>query len=70
MIDILGKKYITVKEAAAIYPYSEEWFQKKKQDKKKGLTCPPYIQLSYHGKTYYPVIELESWFRKKIAENE
>lgn len=70
MIDILGKKYITEKEATTFYPYSEAWFRKKRLDKKKGLNCPPFIQMHKKGKIYYPVVALENWFRKKIAENE
>ncbi len=71
MIDILGKKYMTEKEASSVYPYSAKWFQKKRKDSRSGKTDgPPFIQLSYRGKSYYPVIALENWFKKRIAENE
>ncbi len=70
MIKLFDREYLTEKEASAIYPYSIKWFQEKRQGKKKGLSCPPFIQIHERGKVFYPVIDLENWFKKKVAENE
>lgn len=65
MINILGKEYISDKEAEYKFGFSREWFQKQRS-LKKG---PPSIKIS--GKVLYSLEKLEQWFsdRMKEAEN-
>jgi len=63
MLTFLGKKYITDKEAAAMFCYSLSWFQAKRH-KKEG---PPYIRVG-KAKIYYELEKLENWFRENTRE--
>jgi hypothetical protein len=62
MLEILGTKYITDKEASHIYGYSVSWFQKQRYNKKP----PPFVKLQGRGKVYYAVDELNKWFKNNI----
>ena len=62
MIELLGVKYITDKEASHIYGYSVSWFQKQRHNKKP----PPFIKIQDKGKVYYAVDELNKWFKDNI----
>lgn len=65
MIDILGKKYLTDKEASDRYGYSQRWFIKQRQ-LKKG---PKYFQLKGgKGRVLYPLIETDKWFKDNLEE--
>ncbi len=63
MVEILGVKYITDKEASQLYGYSVSWFQKRRHKK----LPPPYIRLlEGNGKIFYPIEELNKWFKDNI----
>ena len=62
MIEILGIKYITDKEASHSYGYSVSWFQKQRYSKKP----PPFVKIQGKGKVYYSVDELNKWFKNNI----
>ena len=66
MIDILGVQYITQKEAAYRYGYSESWFQKCRYEG----NGPIYVRLNRKGKILYPVLKLDEWFRSNLKECE
>ena len=65
MINILGKNYITDKEAAQRYGYSRSWFIFQR-NKKQG---PKFVKLNKKGKILYPVDETDNWFRKILEQN-
>jgi hypothetical protein len=62
MIEILGKKYLTDKEASHLYGYSVSWFQKQRYKKEP----PPFIKIQGKGKVYYSVDDLNEWFSNNI----
>lgn len=64
MIKILGKEYISDKEAEHQFGFSREWF-KKQRSLKKG---PPYIKLE--GKVLYCLIDIETWFKDRVKHAE
>ncbi len=66
MITLLGKEYLTEKEAATMFGHSIGWLRMLRYRKK----CSPYIRLSEEGKIYYQKTALEDWIRKKILENQ
>lgn len=63
MVELLGKTYLTEKEAAQRYNYSLSWFWKSRYYKKG----PNYIRLEGRGKIYYPLIETDKWFKEKMG---
>lgn len=62
MIDCLGKKYLTEKEASRRYGMSTQWFKKRRHKKLK----PEYVQFVPRGTVMYPVEEVDAWFKKQI----
>lgn len=64
MIDILGIKYITEKEASLRYGYSTSWFQQKRSQN----LPPPFVKLK--GKVLYSLDKLDKWFIKNMIEVE
>lgn len=62
MINILDKKYISDKEAAIRYGYSQQWFRLCRH-KKKG---PPFLKLQGKGKVYYSIEETDKWFKENM----
>ena len=66
MIEIMGVKCISSKEASALYGYSTSWFQRRRYQK----LPPPFLRLQGKGKIYYPIDKLEKWFRENIIEIE
>ena len=66
MINILGTEYITDKEAAQRYGYSQSWFQ---QRRCKHL-APKFVKLQGKGKVFYPVTETDQWFRENIQSSD
>ena len=64
MINIMGKNYITDKEAAQLYGYSRSWFILQRH-KKKG---PKFVKLNDRGKILYPVHDTDEYFKKIIAQ--
>ena len=63
MIELLGIKYITDKEASQMYGYSVSWFQKQRYTK----SPPPFIKIQNKGKVYYSIEELNKWFKENIV---
>lgn len=67
MIDILGKKYITDKEASFRYGMSQKWFIRRRSDG----DGPKYIQFKKgSGRVWYPLDETDAWFKQKIKIDE
>lgn len=66
MPEILGKKYLTQKEASRRYGMSEAWFQKRRQ---RSLR-PEYIKFENGKNIYYPQIETDQWFEHQLRMNE
>ena len=64
MIEILGKKYLTQKEASQKFGFSVSWFEKQRSHKKP----PPYIKIQ--GKILYDLETLERWFKNQLKEQE
>lgn len=64
MINLLGKDYITEKEATRRYGYSKYWFQRERWKK----TGPHFIKIKGKGKVYYPVNATDEWFRDNMKE--
>jgi hypothetical protein len=62
MVEILGRKCITEKEAASLIGYSVAWL-KCLRLAKKG---PPFIRLIDKGKVFYDKFHLEKWIKEKI----
>lgn len=62
MIEFMGKKFLTVKEASKLYGMSVQWFDKRRMKKLK----PTYMQIVPRGTVLYPKDELEAWFKKQI----
>jgi len=66
MRDILGTTYMSDKEAAQRYGYSESWFRKRRKDQ----IGPPFMRLTAGGKVWYPVKESDDWFQKNMIRDE
>lgn len=60
MIEIMGKSYLTEKEASKRYGYSISWFRITRK-KNKG-EYPKYIKLQGKGRVLYPLLETDQWF--------
>lgn len=66
MIEILGHKYITEKEACAMIGYSKSGLQKMRLSN----NAPKHIRLHKAGKVYYNKAEFESWIKEKLSSEE
>lgn len=66
MVEILGMKYITEKEASQRYGYSQAWFVKARR---QGYG-PHYIQIMTFGRILYPVEDTDEWFKKRMESKE
>lgn len=62
MVEIVGIKYISDKEASKKYGFSISWFQRERFNK----TGPRFIKLNGKGKVFYPVEETDNWFKNKM----
>lgn len=62
MIEIMGTKYLSEKEASKRYGYSQKWFQKRRYSN----LPPPYMKLQNKGKIFYPLSETDAWFKKNF----
>lgn len=62
MIEFMGKKFLTAKEASKRYGMTVEWFAQRRHKKKK----PTYLQITEKGLVLYPLDELDAWFKKQI----
>lgn len=63
---MLGKKFMTDKETADRYGYSQAWFIKARAER----TGPKYIQINNNGRVLYPLIETDEWFKKRMEMKE
>jgi predicted DNA-binding transcriptional regulator AlpA len=63
MKEILGVQYMTDKEAAVRYGYSQSWFRQRRYDS----TGPQYVRLKGKGKAWYPLKETDEWFKKNMV---
>jgi predicted DNA-binding transcriptional regulator AlpA len=66
MININGKQYINDKEASKKYGYSQEWFKKRRNEKKP----PCYIKFDVRGRVLYDVDEIDKWFQANLRRYE
>jgi hypothetical protein len=66
MIEIMGVKYISDKEASYRYGYSQSWFQKCRYEG----NGPQFVRLQGKGKVLYPVDKLDEWFRLNLVNGE
>lgn len=64
MKEIMGVTYLSDKEAACRYGYSQSWFRFCRS-KKKG---PKFVRLQGRGKALYPITETDEWFKRNILE--
>lgn len=62
MIEVLGVKYITDKEASQKYGLSRSWFQKIRQTK----MSPPYVRFNQNGRVYYEINQMDDWFKSRL----
>ena len=62
MIEFMGKKFLTAKEASKRYGMSVQWFDKRRMKKLK----PTYLQIVPRGLVLYPEEETNAWFKKQI----
>lgn len=62
MIEILGIKYLSSKEASIRYGMSINWFAIRRYQK----NSPPYTQLQKKGKILYPLHETDEWFKENM----
>jgi hypothetical protein len=66
MIEILGKKFLTTKEASKRYGMSEAWFQKRRERKLR----PSYTKIENSDRVWYPLVETDQWFEHQIRMKE
>ena len=66
MIEIMGIKYLTEKEASRRYGMSTSWFRNKRWDKKG----PSYTKILGVGRVMYPVDLTDEWFRQNMIIEE
>jgi len=62
MINMLGKQFITDKEASERYGYSQSWFLKARANG----TGPKFVQITDNGRVLYPLVETDSWFKERM----
>lgn len=66
MIELLGIKYISCKEAASRYGYSVNWFRELIYKKES----PKFIRIRGRGKILYPLNDIDEWFRKNMISED
>lgn len=66
MIEILGRKFLTTKEASKRYGMSEDWFSQRRW---KNLP-PKYTKICDNGRVLYPKIETDQWFEHQLRMRE
>ncbi len=64
MIEILGNKYLSSKEACSLFGHSKSWLDKLRANNEG----PPYIQINGKGKIYYELSKIEEWLIKHTSE--
>jgi len=63
MLKILGKVYISTKEAANRYGFSKNWFERKRTKKEQ----PRYVRIEGKSRVYYPLEETDNWFVERLG---
>jgi predicted DNA-binding transcriptional regulator AlpA len=63
---MLGKQFITDKEASERYGYSQSWFLKARANS----TGPKYVQIKDAGRVLYPLAETDAWFKTRMEMKE
>lgn len=66
MIEIMGEKFLTEKEAASRYGYSTNWFAKARYEGKS----PKFVRLNGKGRVLYPMYETDIWFKDNMVTGE
>jgi len=66
MKEIMGKKYLSEKEAADRYGYSKSTFIRMREEK----SGPKFIQLKPHGRVLYSLEQTDLWFNEKMKDKE
>lgn len=66
MIEMIGEKYLTEKEASQRYGYSLSWFSRLRAQK----SGPKFIQLKTHGRVLYHLENTDSWFKERFDREE
>lgn len=66
MKEILGITYMSSKEAASRYGYSDSWFKKRRMEG----SSPKFIKFQNKGKILYPLDETDKWFKENAIESE
>lgn len=62
MIEILGKKFISEKEASKRYGYSRSWFQRMRYVK----AGPTFNRITKSSKILYPIDDTDQWFKNHL----
>ncbi len=62
MLEIMGMKFISDKEASKRYGYSQSWFIRSRT---QGFG-PRWVQFKEHGRVLYPLDETDKWFVDKM----
>lgn len=62
MIELLGKEYITTREASKRYGFSSSWFN----NIRIYGEGPPCIKVRH--KVLYPILEVDEWFKQSIKK--
>lgn len=63
---MLGKQFITDKEASERYGYSQAWFIKARAEG----NGPKFIQIKDNGRVLYPLVETDDWFKSRMGMRE
>lgn len=66
MHKILGRDYLTRKEAATRYGLSVAWFKARQHRHEE----PRFIKLRGTGRVYYDVLITDEWFKNNMKESE
>ena len=66
MKEIMGKKYLSEKEAADRYGYSKSTFIRMRECN----NGPKYVQFKPHGRILYSVEQTDFWFQERMKEKE
>lgn len=66
MIVIMGKEYLTLKDASKRYGHSPSWFIRERENG----DGPPFTQIKASGRVLYPLEETDDWFNKRLLDQE
>jgi hypothetical protein len=66
MPNILGKDYITRKEASRRYGLSVSWFKARQHHHQE----PRFIKIQGSARVYYDLLKTDEWFKNNMKESE